>query len=49
MRLALPLERRLERGPLRRFSVHYMATLRRNANGLAPARGDQARTLASAG
>jgi SAM-dependent methyltransferase len=49
MRLALPLERRLERGPLRHFSVHYMATLRKNANGLAPARGDQARTLASAG
>lgn len=49
MRLALPLERRLERGPLRRFSVHYMATMRKNAGGGAPTRDDHARTLASAG
>ncbi|MCI0435740.1 MAG: methyltransferase domain-containing protein [Gemmatimonadetes bacterium] len=35
VRLALPLERWLERGRLRRYSVHYMAVLRRT--GPAPA------------
>jgi hypothetical protein len=49
MNLALPLERRLEKGPLRKFSVHYMATLRKPRSGTQRERASQAQSLASTG
>jgi SAM-dependent methyltransferase len=49
MRWVLPIERRLERGPFRRLSVHYMAVMRKPVNGEARRPGEATAAAASAG
>ncbi|MGH7502338.1 MAG: lysylphosphatidylglycerol synthase domain-containing protein [Longimicrobiales bacterium] len=49
MRIVLPLERRLEAGPLRTYSVHYMAAMRKVASTPSAAPATRNRVTAPAG